>query len=175
MQPLSLANLDDLDETTYISGSGTVLSIETDPPSFLIHAMQYVAGGVSSDDIAIRGFLNSRKWANPQERVPQPKAVVAFWGVLQRFESYVRTNKTSSTCACVAVEDITYLYNPPREKSSTTSPSDSPRPKTNLREQLKARAEEGHSSQSTSSPSTSQVKLGKRKARSSEDEVDEDV
>jgi len=174
MQPLSLTNVDDLDQTTYISGNGTVSSVESDPPSFLINATQYVAGGSSSDDIAIRGFLNSRKWINPQDRVPQPKAVIAFWGILQHFESYLRVNKTTSTCVVVAVDDITYLYNPPREKQLPSSTTDSPEPKKTLREQLKARAEQ-HSSQSTSSPSTSQTKLGKRKAQSSEDEVDEDV
>jgi hypothetical protein len=175
MQPLSVANIDDLDQTTYISGGGTVLSVETDPPSFLIYAMQYVAGGQSTDDIVIRGDMgDNRKWTNPQERLPPTKAVVAFWGTLQRFQNHPLTNKSSTTCAVVAVHDITYLFNPGREKPTATTASDSTHVKGNLRERLRTRAEK-QGSQSTSVASNSQTKLGKRKAASSEDEVDEDV
>jgi hypothetical protein len=177
MQPLSVANIDDLDQMMYLAGSGTVASIESDPPSFIVHATQYVAGGQSSDDITVRGDMGDNpKWTNPQECLLPVKAVVVFWGLLQHFDSYHPPNtKESLTCVIVAVHNITYLYNPPRDKSVTTSTSESAHKKSKLREQLRARAEEKQGSQTTSSPSTSQTKLGKRKAPSSEDEVDEDV
>ncbi|KAH9049578.1 hypothetical protein EDB84DRAFT_1573941 [Lactarius hengduanensis] len=73
MQPLSAVNAPELDDTIRIFGSGTVTSVEPDPPSFLIHATQYIDGGQSSDNIAVRGRLdNNPKWQNPAERIPQP-------------------------------------------------------------------------------------------------------
>jgi hypothetical protein len=139
----------------YIAGSGTVLSIETDPPSFLILATQYIAGGQSSDDITIRGDMGDNpKWTNPQECLPPVKAVVVFWGALQCFDCYRPPNtKALSTRAIVAVQDITYLYNPPHKRPITTSATDSTLKKGKLREQLRARAEDKQSSQSNSSPS----------------------
>jgi hypothetical protein len=175
MQPLSVANVDDLDETTYISGRGTVLSVENDPLYFLIHAMQYVASGQSTDDIVIQGNMgNNPKWPDPQERLPPTKGVVAFWGALQHFEDFHLANKSSTTCVVIAVHDITYLFNPPCEKPTPTTSNKSTQAKGNLRDHLRMRGEK-QSSQTTSSTSTSQTKLGKRKAQTSEEEVDEDV
>jgi hypothetical protein len=176
MQPLSIANVDNLDQTIYISGSGTVFSIETEPLSFLIHTMQDVAGGQSSDDITIRGKMgNNPKWSNLQECLLPTKAIVAFWGALQHFKSFCHANNTLSTCAVVAVHDITYLYNLPREKLKPAAATDSTHVQGNLREQLQTHASVKQDSQSTLSASTWQTKLSKQKAPSSEEEVDEDV
>jgi hypothetical protein len=114
MQPLSVANIDELDQTMYLAGSGTFASIESDLPSFIVHATQYVAGGQSSDDITVRGDMGDNpKWTNPQECLPPVKAVVAFWGSLQQFDSYDPPNtKDSSTCVIVAVHNITYCTIP---------------------------------------------------------------
>ncbi len=58
MQPLSLANEPDLEDIVQISGAGIISSVENDPPSFFIHATQYVDGGYRSDDVAL--LLSSR-------------------------------------------------------------------------------------------------------------------
>jgi hypothetical protein len=125
------------------------------------------------------------KWANPAERLPQANAIVSFSGILQKFDIFFAPGKKGTTCAVVALEDITYLYNPPPKPA--TNAVDPQQQKGSLRDKIRARAQTKRLSQSTStpsssqtlsqsssSPSTSQTKLGKRKA-TSEDDVDEQV
>lgn len=99
----------------------------------------------------------------------------------------IASDKKKTTCAVVNVEDITYLYNPvPKQKPPTTAST--PLRQGNLRDNVRARAATGRkqhepsspsgshtNTDATSSPSSSQTVLGKRKAASSEDEVDERV
>jgi len=59
MQLVALVDKPDLDNSICISGSGTVTSIENLPPSFLIHATQYIDGGHASDNIVIQGHLDN--------------------------------------------------------------------------------------------------------------------
>jgi hypothetical protein len=185
MQPLRLSNANDLDYTSRILGSGTVSAVDTTAVSFTLHATQYVAGGQNTDDIVVQACLaGNPKWANPANRIPHMGAIVSFCGVLQKFDNFILQGKKHVTCAVIALEDITYLYNPPAKPAK---PSASLSLKGNLRDKIRARAETEQASQTSgtpelsdthvedpSSPSTSQTRLGKRKA-SSEDEVDDDV
>ncbi len=181
MQPVTSVDEPDLDDTIRISGSGTVTSIENLPPSFLIHTTQYVDGGHGSDDIIVQGCLdNNPKWADPNERIPQVKAVIGFNGILQHFEPYFPPGKKPITCIVVAVKDIAYIFTPEKKKAKgTENTSDTPT-KTTARQKIKARTQTEQtspcaSSQTFSLPSTSQVRLGKRKAEISEDEVNDDI
>ena len=155
-----------------ISAGSTVTSIHTDPPSFIIHATQYVMGALASDDIAIHAELSKNpKWQNPTERVPQVNSNVIIWGTLRSFETYKASPQKKTTCAIVDVEDITYIFTP--KPKPTEKPSPAEVKKTKLQEKFNNR---GHNRQaSLPSPSSSQVKIGKWKAQSSEDEVDKDV
>ena len=58
MQPLSADQIADLDETICISATGTITSIVNEPPVFIMHITQFVMGGLSSNDIAIRAELH---------------------------------------------------------------------------------------------------------------------
>ena len=172
MQPLSDDQIANLDDTVRISAGGTVTSIHTDPPSFVIHATQYVMGALASDDIAIRAELSKNpKWQNPTERVPQVNSNVIIWGTLQSFETYKTSPQKKNTCAIVDVEDITYIFTP--KPKSTEKPSPADVKKTKLQEKFGNRGRNRQAS--PPSPSSSQVKIGKRKAQSSEEEVDKDV
>ena len=83
MQPLSADQMDDLDDVICIDASGTVTSIENNLPSFIIHGMQYVAGGQRNDDIALQAELqNNPKWSDPLERLPKLRAIVSIFGPL---------------------------------------------------------------------------------------------
>lgn len=172
MQPLSSEQEDDLDETIHISAFGSVTSINNDPAYFIMHATQYVAGGQSSDDIAIRAELfKNPKWPNPSERLPQPKAVVGIWGKLDQIDGYTFAGTKKTTCLVVDVEEISYLYNPKRDPAE--KPSTPTKKKSSLQERFKKRTRNRNTSP-LSSPSTSQTQLGKRRA-GSEDEVDDRV
>jgi hypothetical protein len=170
MQPLSVDNESDLDKTIWISAFSTISSINSNPPYFMMHATQYIAGGQSSDNIAIRAVLSKNpKWQNPSECLPQPKAVIGIWGKLDHFDIFTYSSNKSTTCVIVNVEDITYLFNPkqdPAEKTASTLK------KSKLQQKFNKHT---HTSQSSpiSSPSSSQKQLGKCPARSSEDEVDQ--
>ncbi|KAH8981276.1 hypothetical protein EDB86DRAFT_441302 [Lactarius hatsudake] len=181
MQPLSAMNAADLDDTIRIFGSGTVTSVDADPPSFLIHATQYIDGGQSTDNIAIRGRLdNNPKWPDPSERIPQAKSVIAWSGILLQFDSYTPPGRTAITCVVVAVKDITYIFTPDKTGAKTSPKKSNSDGNSNLRQQIKSRTRNYQTSQASSShadstPSTSQKRLGKRKSLSSEDEVNEDI
>lgn len=178
MQPLSADPALDLDEVVRVGANGTVTSIATNPPSLIIHATQYVAGGERKDDIAVRGEMqNNPKWQDPAERLPKPRAVVSIFGPLRSFDSYRRAGNDTITCVVMDVDDITYLFNPPREtdKKNTQKANTTEKKKSALQEKFQARARKRHASQSLSSPSTSQVQLGKRKDTGSEEEVNERV
>ncbi|KAH9029399.1 hypothetical protein EDB85DRAFT_2147325 [Lactarius pseudohatsudake] len=113
MQPLSTVNVPDLDNTIRIFGCGTVTSVDADPASFLIVAMQYIDGGQSSDNVAVRGCLdNNPKWPDPSERIPQPKSVIGWSGILLKFDSYTPPGRSAITCVIVAIKDITYIFTP---------------------------------------------------------------
>jgi hypothetical protein len=172
MQPLSTDKETDLDEIICISAFGSVTLINNDPATFLIHATQYVAGGQSTDDIAIHADLSRNpKWANLSERLPQLKAVISVWGKLDCFDVYTYAGIKTTTCVIVNVEDIIYLFNP---KCEPTEKPPSPHKKSNLQEKFKKCARARKTSPG-SSPSTSQKQLDKCPAHSSEDEVNKRV
>ncbi|KAH9025132.1 hypothetical protein EDB84DRAFT_1614023 [Lactarius hengduanensis] len=182
MQPLSQIQEDGLDDTMRISGSGTVTSTETDTPSFLIYANQYVDGGFSTDDITVRGCLdNNPKWVEPLKRLPVPKSVVGFCGILQKFDTYTPPGKSAITCVVVAIKDIVYISKPLKKQDGKATEEPPPiEEKRNLRLRIKARGEAARSSftetsQTSSSPSTSQKSLGKRKVQTSEEEINDDL
>lgn len=170
MQPVSGT---DLEENIYVSGSGTVTSADKENISFIIHGTQYIDGGLSSDEIVVRGCMaGNPKWSDAAARVPDAKTVVSFDGTLQCLDTYAPAGKDAMTCLVVAVDDIQYLHSADsrsKEKSPTSHK------KINLREKLRARTHANRTSQTTSSASTSQVQLGKRKAVTSEDEVDKEM
>ncbi|KAH9015350.1 hypothetical protein EDB84DRAFT_1567746 [Lactarius hengduanensis] len=181
MQPLSVMNGPDLDDTIRISGSGIVTSVEADPPSFLIHATQYIDRGQSTDEFAVRGRLdNNPKWADPMERIPQPNSIIRWNGILLRFDTYTPPGKNLVSCIVVATKDITYIFTPDKTAAKTAPkrlPADS---KSNLRQQVKSRTRSQHSSnpstsQASTSPGTSQSHLGKRKSVNSADEVNDNL
>ena len=178
MQPVVTANADDLDYAARIQAAGTVSTVDTSTISFVILAKQYVAG--STDNIIVRVYMDQNpKWANPVKQLPRAKSVVKIDGRLLRFEQ-VSLAKSSALCVVIAAYDITYLVKPqqpsPSSGSGASTVATSQR-KGNLRAKVQTQAESERSSQSqsTSSPVESQVKLGKRKANSSEDEVDDHV
>ncbi|KAH9034909.1 hypothetical protein EDB85DRAFT_1889629 [Lactarius pseudohatsudake] len=181
MQPLSAVNAPELDDTIRIFGSGTVTSVEPDPPSFLIHATQYIDGGQSSDNIAVRGRLdNNPKWQNPAERIPQPKSIIRWSGILLQMDSYAPPGRSPITCVVVAVKDITYIFTPDKTTAKTLPNKTGMEGDSNLRQQIKSRtraSQPSHSpsSQTVTNPSSSQTRQGKRKAVNSEDEVNDGV
>ncbi|KAH9010433.1 hypothetical protein EDB85DRAFT_1902026 [Lactarius pseudohatsudake] len=181
MQPLSAANAAELDDTIRIFGSGTVTSVDAEPPSFFIHATQYIDGGQSSDNIAVRGRLNNNpKWPNSAERIPQPKSVIGWSGILLQIDSYAPRGRSPITCVVVAVKDITYIFTPEKTTAKTWPNKTGTEGDSNLRQQIKSRKRtylpsQASSSQTATSPSTSQTGQGKRKAVNSEDEVNDDV
>ncbi|KAF8270109.1 hypothetical protein EI94DRAFT_1699012 [Lactarius quietus] len=174
MRQLSVVTKHDLsacEDPVCISGAGMVSSVNRDTLSFIIHASQYTSGGESSDDIAIRARLDlNLKWTNPTQRLPHTSALIRFSGTLHHFETFHPPNSTRHvTCAVVALDDITYL---PRPSSILKA-----QPKQTIHTKLKSQAEkytlEASSSSLSSLPPPSQ--LGKRKAESSDDEVNEEV
>ncbi|KAH9014307.1 hypothetical protein EDB85DRAFT_2214500, partial [Lactarius pseudohatsudake] len=181
MQPLSAANAAELDNTIRIFGSGTVMSVDTEPPSFWIHATQYIDGGQSSDNIAVQGRLdNNPKWPNPVERIPQAKSVIGWSGILLQIDSYAPPGRSPTTCVVVTVKDITYIFTPDKSTAKTGSHKTGTEGDSNLRQQIKSRKRtylpsQASSSLTATSPSTSQTGQGKRKAINSEDKVNDDV
>ncbi|SRR6266702_3723978 len=180
MQPVS-ENDEDLDDTIRICVTGSVVSSDAEASTFIIRGTQYVAGAGRTDDIAICGLMNkNRRWSKPNQLLPDPKTIITFHGILDKFDSYTppTTNK-KTTCVVVAVDDITYILTPPKKSNSTN--------KLDVREKIKTRTQKFNTSQSTSNPSASQEsehpslpstshkKLGKRKANDSEEEVDESI
>ncbi|KAF8263445.1 hypothetical protein EI94DRAFT_1788514 [Lactarius quietus] len=174
MRQLSVLTKHDLtvcEEPVRILGAGMVTSINRDKLSFVIHALQYTAGGESTDDIAIRAHLDlSPKWTNPAQRLPHTSALIGFTGILHQFETYCPPNSTREvTCAVLALDDITYFPRP--------SPSiPNAQPKQMIHTKLKSRTEkytmEASSSTSSLPPRTM---LGKRKAETSDDEVNKEI
>jgi hypothetical protein len=146
--------------------------------SFVVHGCQYINGGGRSDDIVIRCRLDSSpKWAHPVERLPQHTSVVEFSGVHQKFELFTVPNSMPERklmCAVVGLDDITYVRKPP-------SPTDSPRlndvgrRNTDIRSRVGKYIRAPSNSQCASSPASSQVALGKRKAEDSEEEVGDSI
>lgn len=119
MQPLSLKNEADLNDTVCVSAIGTVSSIRNNPASFLMHVTQYITGGQSSDDIAIWADLHKNlKWSNPAEWLPQQKAIISIWGKLNCFNTYTFSGTKMMTSVVVDIEDITYLYNPKHDPAN---------------------------------------------------------
>ncbi len=182
MQPLSGANEPDMDDAIHISGSGTVTSIEQDPPSFFIYATQYVDGGLASDEIAVHGCLDDNpRWTDPARHVPQEKGVIGFNGILQRFKPYHPPGRKPTTCIVITVKDITYIFTPEKKPGKPgDTRSAATQVKGGIRQKIKARthtqrAYESDHSRTLSSPSTSQICLGKRKAENSEDEINNDI
>ena len=152
--------------------------VDTSTISFIILAKQYVAG--STDNIVICVYMDQNpKWANPVKQLLRAKSVVKIDGRLLQFEQFSLA-KSSALCVVITAYDITYLVKPqqpsPSSGSGASTVATSQR-KGNLRAKVQTQAESECSSQSqsTSSPVESQVKLGKRKANSSEDEVDDHV
>ena len=177
MQPLSADQMDDLDDVIHIDASGTVTSIENNLPSFIIHGTQYVAGGQRNDDIALRAELqNNPKWSDPLERLPKPRAIVSVFGPLRSFDNFCRSDNQNIKCFVVNVQDITYLFAPPREPASKSATKHASQEKKKTELQTRFKARHGRKQESSQpSPSSSQVQLGKRKENSSEDEVNERV
>ncbi|KAH9041358.1 hypothetical protein EDB85DRAFT_1886563 [Lactarius pseudohatsudake] len=181
MQPLTIDNEADLDDIIHISGAGTVCTRNTDPPEFMIYATQYVDGG--TDDIAVRACLsNNPKWPDPVRRLPDVKSIVGFCGILlQRFEPYTPPMKPQTTCVVIALKDIAYIYKPKdQEDKGTTLQKKTNERKLNMHDRIKARnratrQQSPYNSQTASSPSTSQKTLGKRKAQTSQEEVNEEL
>ncbi|KAH9032992.1 hypothetical protein EDB85DRAFT_1156842 [Lactarius pseudohatsudake] len=177
MQLLQEEQVADLQDDIHISAAGIVTSIEKFPPSFVMHTKQYTDGGASTDEIAVRGRMeNNPKWPDPAERLPQQNQIIAFNGILQNFDSYFPPGKKPITCVVVDVKDITYILNPEKKKKEETTAAI---PKRNVRLTLRARnraepSNTSESSQTLSSPSTSQLK-GKRKAQASEEEVNDEI
>ena len=179
MQPLSTDQCADLDETIHISATGTVTSIINEPPAFIMHITQFVMGGLSSDDIAIHAELHQNpKWRSPAERLPFLRAVITVWGSLRRFDRITLAANHSTTCVVVDVDDLSYVYNPKRDSAADKVASPQKK-KSNLQEKFKAHATRSRKktppSPSSSQPSSSQVQLSKRKAHSSEDEIDDRI
>jgi hypothetical protein len=189
MHPLFIqgeSDLDRCDDTVFVEGSGTVVAINETPPSFTMHGTQYISGGQNSDDIAVQALLHKNpRWKNPVERLPRLKAIVGFRGVLDRFDTYDVVGRTpATTCVVVSLDDITYLHNPPPPPPATSK-------KNKLRKKFKSHETSQSVTESTTTPSTSQshqgqpdaqppehastsrVRLGKRKANPSDDEVDD--
>lgn len=180
MQPLSDCdeNMPLYDDTMIVSVSGTVTSSSRATCSFYLHGTQFVCG--QHAEIAVRAIMDRNpKWKNPLELLPEARSLISFDGVLQRFESYTPPNTSDAiTCAVVTVEDITFLIR--REDQATATQTNAIREKIKNRQQNRRTSKVSDStpdnSQNTSSPSTSQNVLGKRKmiktTTTSEDEVD---
>ena len=144
------------------------------------HALCLRSCLTSAETGHVRVYMDQNpKWANPVKQLLRAKSVVKIDGRLLRFEQ-VSLVKSSALCVVIAAYDITYLVKPqqpsPSSGSGASTVATSQR-KGNLRAKVQTQAESERSSQSqsTSSPVESQVKLGKRKANSSEDEVDDHV
>ena len=128
MQPLSVEQATDLGETIHDSATGTVSSIGTDAPSFIMGATQYVTGGLKTDNIAICAELaRNPKWHSLNKWLPLPKAIVNIWGMLQYFNTYMFTLKTnkqhvsllskiSHTCTPLRMSLLTNQPLPPKRK-----------------------------------------------------------
>jgi len=158
------------EEPVRVTGAGMVTSVNRNTLSFTIHATQYTTGGECSDEMVVRVRMDlNPKWTNPAQRLPHPPAVVGFLGVLHQFENYRPPNSTRQViCVVVALDDITYL---PRASATHSSPQT----KQTIHTKLKSRAEKYALEASTLSSLTPQNILGKRKAETSDEEVNEAV
>jgi hypothetical protein len=174
MQPLSADQAADIDDLIHISALGSVASINNEPPSFLMHISQFVAGGHPGDNIAIHAELGRcPKWHNPAERLPQPKAIISIWGTLHSFNTYTPpSTNCSTTCVIVDTTELTYVYNPkcdPIEKAALPQ-----KKKSKLQDRFKPWGRKPNSSSCPTTlptPCSSQVTQGKRKEMSCEEEV----
>ena len=123
MQPLS----DDeekqalLDDSMRIDVAGTVANVSVETSSFWIDSTQYVCGKYIR--FAIHACLDkNRKWKDPQTVLPHTNSIIAFTGILDRFETYIAPKSTEKlACAVVAVEDITFLQPRSEKKTGTTN------------------------------------------------------
>ncbi|KAF8268827.1 hypothetical protein EI94DRAFT_1699932 [Lactarius quietus] len=173
MQPLAAE--DNFHYNMHISATGVVVSEDRANTTFVLHIQQYTMGSPSSDDIAVRGFLRQGgKWPNPTNRLPMIKSIVNIQGILQKFESYTASPNHTTTCAVVDVEKMCYIWKPPPKAANTPGGSTAKR-KGKMQQKIHACAESTLDSETSATPSTSQNALRKCKARSSEDEVDENV
>ena len=171
MQLLSIQQAADLDDAICISAMGTVSSINTEEASFVMHLTQYVLGGIPHELTVHAKLAKNTKWANPRKRVPQEKAIVSVWGTLQRLDKHMVSLNEASHGIIVDVDDIQYMYNP--ENKDTEKPSSPCKKKNDL--QQKFNRKDRKQNTTLPKPSTSQVQLGKRKAASSDDEVEKQV
>ena len=172
MQPLSIQQAAELDDVICISAMGTVTSINIEDASFIMHLTQYVSGGEIPHEIAVRAELaKNAKWADPKKRVPQVKAVVSIWGTLQRFDTHVVSPNEGTKGIVVDVDDIQYMYNP--SKKEIENPPSLRKKKTDLQHKFNRKDRKRNTTPPTAS--TSQVQLGKRKANSSDNEVEKQV
>ena len=174
MQPLSDDEEIQLmyDDTIHVSVSGTVVSVSKETNSFWIKATQYISG--QYDHVAVHGHMDkNRKWKQPVSVLPSANSIIAFDGILDRFESYTPADTTDElTCIVVNIEDITFLQPRPDKK---TSGNKSARERIKIRKQKRkvtSSAEFASTADVTempSGPSTSQTTLGKHQASSSDD------
>ena len=166
-----------IDDTIYISAAGTVVSSSKETATFYMCTQQYVCG--QQEDVAVRAIMNKNpKWKNPLEMLPHPNSMIAFDGVLDKFETYKPDKRSKGvTCAVVSVQDVTFLQNVEDGGAKTDN--------TAMRDKLKNRKLKKvdvnpcsllttpDASQGSSLPSTSQKALGKRKASCSEEEIEQ--
>lgn len=176
MQPLS--DDDDktamYDDTIHVSVTGTVISVERESSSFWIYSTQYICG--EYDQVAVHARMDkNRKWKQPL--MPDRNSIITFDGVLDRFERYTPPSTAHDvTCVVVAVDDITFLQ--PRPEKKTLADEQWVRDKVkNRKRNWKMNegdeiASTSNISQTPSMPSTSQTTLGKRKATSSGDNIE---
>ena len=106
------------------------------------------------------------------------RSTLASLDSLAQVEQHESSSRDTTTCVVVDVDDLSYVYNPKRDSAADKVASPQKK-KSNLQEKFKARATRSRKktppSPSSSQPSSSQVQLGKRKAHSSEDEIDDRI
>ena len=161
-----------LDNTMHLVVTGTVSTVSKETCSYWIQSTPYVCG--QYERMAVHACMDKTwKWKDPLTMLPCINSIITLDGILDHFDTYVPPNsKDRLTCAVVAIEDIILLQPIPNKKQDARDKIKTWRGKRKETE-TESPTSPPNIPQSSSAPHTSPMKIGKWKAHSLDDEVDD--
>lgn len=95
------------EDSIRITGTAYVTSINTDTPSFMMHASQIILGGHSTDDIAIRClYPDYVSRSDAIESLPPQSVLMNFVGVPRTCTDVCLADKLKTTCLTITLQTL---------------------------------------------------------------------
>ncbi|KAI9440383.1 hypothetical protein H4582DRAFT_2055781 [Lactarius indigo] len=162
-----------------VVSTGIVTSVDKEHDSFVITLSQYVDGGTTNEQIAIRGLMErGPRWPDPPKMLPSASSRVHFTGKLFQFEDNPDFKQTGiKSRIVVALDHIIYLSQSNNGYSGDSAVSMSPEDADTvaLRDRAQKDSHEGETSQTTTPNTDISLKQKcKRKVSMTDGDVEEE-